>query len=106
MEFAHDFTFRGLRLVLREGDFMFSSLSTASVSSCIGDGSGDGSEVDSAGSEALKGNVGTLGSLRRISRRKKPRRLARRRGELEAAALVGEAGDTADMGRLRLNSSL
>lgn len=53
----------------------------------------------------LVGSAGTLESLRRGSKRKKPRRFAGTRGEIGLVMVVGETGDIADMGRLRLNRS-
>lgn len=72
----------------------------------MGDGRGERSEADRLGSETLIGSVGTPLSLRRESKRKKPRRLTGTCGEVGLATVVGEAGDIADMGLFRLNMSL
>jgi hypothetical protein len=58
---------------------------------------------DKAGSDLLVGRVWTELSLRLDSNRKKPRRLAGTRVAL--APMVGDVGDTADIGRLRSESS-
>jgi hypothetical protein len=71
----------------------------------MGEGSGDSDGIERAGSEALEESVGTEESLRRDSRRKKPRRFAGTRGIVGLVMLVGDVADTADIGRLRLKAS-
>lgn len=105
IELAHDFTLRGLRLALRVVDLVFSESPKTSSSSFIGDGRGEASGTERAGSEALAESVRILGSLRRDSKRKKPRRFAGTREEVGLVTAVGEAGEIADIGRLRLNRS-
>lgn len=100
IEFAQDLTLRGLRWAFRV-DFDLSLSSTDSSSSGVGDTRGDSSDFERAGSDALVGSVGTELSLRRDSKRKKPRRFA---GTREAGT-VGEIGETADMGRFRSEGS-
>jgi len=96
IEFAHDLTFRGLRPLLREAAFGFSAIST-DWSSLAGDARGVSKDLESAGSEALVGRVGTELSLRRGSFWKRLRRLACTFG----MGAVGEMGEMADIGRLR-----
>jgi hypothetical protein len=101
-------TFRGLRLDLREADLLFSVVLLHSMSSFIGEGSEDRGDTDKDGSDALVGNLGTIGSLRRDSNRgKKLRRFAGSFGDAAGlvVALVGDAGEIADIGRLRVNNS-
>lgn len=100
IEFAHDFTLRGLRWAFRD-DLALSLSSVDSSSSGVGDTSGDSSDLERAGSDALVGIVGTVLSWRRDSKRKKPRRLAGTR----VAGTVGDIGEIADMGRFRSEGS-
>jgi len=104
IEFAQDFTFLGFRPAFRDEDFNLSDSAKTSSSSTIGDVIGESNE-ESAGSDTLVGRPGTELSQRLGSDRKKPRRLA---GILREAGLVivGDTGDSADMGRFRLNRSL
>jgi hypothetical protein len=99
MELAQDLTLRGLRVALREAGLVFTASPTTSSFSIAGDTNGELEDLEREGSDRLVGIIGTELSLRFDSSRKKPRRLAGIRAELEAA--VGEVGDTADMGRLR-----
>ena len=106
VELAHDLTFLGLRFALRL-TLGFSESPKTSSSSCIGDGSGESfAGTERAGSEALDVSVGTEGSLRRDSRRKKPLFFAGTRGRVGLFRLVGDVVETADMGLLRLKASL
>lgn len=90
IEFAHDFTFRGLSL---RDDFDFSaSLATASWS--LGDVAGDWKDLDKAGSEMLVGSVRMGVSLWRDSNLKNGRRFV---GTL-AIGEVGDIGEIADIG--------
>jgi hypothetical protein len=106
IEFAHDLTLRGLRLLLRVEDFDFSVSSANSTFSTEGEGKEASKERERVGSDLQVGRLWPRLSLRFDSRRKKLRRLALRRGEL--AASVGDSGDIgeiADMGLLRLECS-
>jgi hypothetical protein len=71
----------------------------------MGEGRGDPNDAERAGSDTLVGRVGTVGSLRRVSKRKKPRRFAGTRGEIGVATAVGDVDEIADMGRFRVNKS-
>ena len=94
IEFAQDFTLRGLRLLLRFG---FSIPSGDCGSLAAGEARGVSKDFERAGSDALVGKIGTELSLQRGSFVKRLRRLACTRG----LGAVGEMGEIADMGRLR-----
>jgi hypothetical protein len=96
-------TLRGLRPFLRVEDFDFSVSSVDSTLSRASEGEDASRERERAGSDLQVGSVWTVLSLRFDSSRKKLRRLALIRGE--PATSMGETGEIADIGRLRMESS-
>ena len=101
MEFAHDFTLRGLRPIFRETLLGFSLVSADGPSTAIGEASGESKDLERAGSDALVGSVGyELGSWRESLWN----RLRRFVGSF-GVGVVGDTGERADTGRLRSDVS-
>jgi len=102
IEFAQDFTLRGLRPIFREELFGFSVVSTDGSSTDMGEVSGESNDLERAGSDALVGSVGYELVSWRESLWKRLRRLVGSFG----VGVVGETGERADTGRLRSDMSL